>query len=97
MAIAANAVAFFSSSKNSGAAALVDPYDGDVLFFSTVHGFVDCFHKNGWWRMEGGPTAWGRSSMRCLENLWRTKAEAYGELMRPCFDASYTVAMDMTV
>jgi len=54
-----------------GAAAVVDPYDGDVLFVSTSYpGYFDCYNKYG----VCGPFA----SMRAASECWRRLA---GKLM----------------
>lgn len=70
-----------------GAAALVDPYDGVVLFFSPTPGYFDCLNKMAvLWRVTARPV--GRSGGACVgysvvaENLWRTKAEVYAAIMR---------------
>jgi len=68
--------------KDKRVAALVDPYDGDAFFVSSTPGFFDCFNKNGavslgatCFRLRGACLVAGGGA---LENLWRTKAAAYG-------------------
>jgi hypothetical protein len=62
---------------------LVDPHDGYVLFDSSSRGyFFDWHNKNGAWCGRGlRLPARGTALAWALENLWRTKAEAYGVIM----------------
>lgn len=67
-------------------ARLVDPYDGYVLFDPSSRGDFDWYNKNGRIGLGAGglgaaPRVRWRGGLPDLENLWRTKAKAYGAIM----------------
>ena len=60
------------------AAALVDPYDGDVLFVSSTVGYFVCFNK---WGRCGGTGRWSGWLWRGAAPLWKTYGEQKQKLM----------------
>ena len=75
--------------EKRGAAAVVDPYDGDVLFVSSTPGYFNWFNKNGFARgsvtVTGCADAWSRVG-------WKTygeqKQRLMGAIMRPFAEKS---------
>lgn len=79
--------------KAERVARLVDPVDGYVLFDSSSRGYFDWYNKSGG-RAKSNNSSIAKRGFSCLlswepkrrcasllENLWRTKAEAYRAIM----------------
>src|SRR3990167_1298825 len=85
-----------------GRTMFVDPSNGDSCALSSSLGVFDWYNKSWVWRVDlrgGGRCEVVVFEVGRLDNLCRTKAEAYGSyIMRPRFEAStHRPAMSMTI
>jgi hypothetical protein len=87
---------FVNDKEKRGVAALVDPYDGDVLFVSPKANYYDWFNKSGWPR--GLHTSAGAAAGElCFGKLMENKSRSLWELL--CSQSQrnqHTVTMSMT-
>jgi hypothetical protein len=74
-------------SKQLGDRMFVDPYDGNSCGFSSREGYFNWYWKDvedGWYWVQERNVQSSRCDGTPLQNLWRTKAEIYGQ----CYSAA---------